>query len=129
MKAPNYIDRHVGSRIRFLRLSRNIAPESLAQAIGVQAERLAAMEEGRERVSADLMRKLSRILQAPPSEFFAGLAQGGENAAKKGSAEVSLADQEKQLLKDFARIRDAKSRALILSLVAAYAEFGDFDEK
>lgn len=129
MKAPNYIDRQVGSRLRLLRLTRNMAPESLAQAVGVPVERLAAMEEGRERVSADLMRKLSRILRAAPSEFFAGLAQSGENAAKKDSAEVSPADQEKQLLTDFGRIRDAKSRTLILALVAAYAEFGDLDDK
>ncbi len=129
MKTPNYIDRHVGSRLRLLRLSRKMTPESLAQALGLPTERLASIEAGRERVSADLMRKLSRILNAPPSEFFAGLARGGEGALKKESAETPPAEQEKQLLKDFARVRDAKSRMLILALVAAYAEFGDFAEK
>jgi transcriptional regulator with XRE-family HTH domain len=128
MKTPNYIDRHVGSRLRTIRIKRNMAPKALAQAIDVTVERLADLEEGRERVGADLMRKLSRILQAPPSEFFVGLSRGAA-AAPTAPAEASPEDQEKQLLKDFARIRDARSRTLILSLVAAYAEFGDLEDQ
>ena len=128
MKTPNYIDRHVGSRLRMLRIKRNMAPNVLAQAIDVPLERLADLEEGRERISADLMRKLSRILSAPPSEFFAGLSRGGASTPLAPTL-ASPQDQEKQLLADFARIRDAKSRTLILSLVAAYAEFGDCEDQ
>jgi transcriptional regulator with XRE-family HTH domain len=111
-----------------LRVKRNMAPKVLAQAIDVTVERLADLEEGRERITADLMRKISRILRAPPSEFFAGLATGGA-ASPLAPTEISTADQEKQLLRDFARIRDAKSRTLILAMVAAYAEFGDIEDQ
>ncbi len=128
MKTPNYIDRHVGTRLRMLRIKRNMSPQALAEAVDVTVERLADLEEGRERISADFMRKLSRVLRAPPSEFFAGLARGGA-ASPPAPPEISPADQEKQLLRDFSRIRDAKSRTLILTLVAAYAEFGDVEEQ
>lgn len=127
MKTPNFIDRHVGSRLRQLRLSRGVDPQDLARTLGVSASRLADFEEGRERISAEIMRHLSRILQAPPTEFYDGLAQRVDAGAKPLTAEAA-AEQEKQLIADFARIRDAKAREVLLALVAAYAEFGDLDK-
>jgi transcriptional regulator with XRE-family HTH domain len=127
MKTPNFIDRHVGSRLRQLRLSRGVAAQDLARMLGISASRLAALEEGRERIAAETMRQLSRVLRAPPSEFFEGLAPGHADAMAPTAEEK--AEQEKRLIADFARIRDAKSREVILALVAAYAEFGDADAK
>ena len=127
MKTPNFIDRHVGSRLRQLRLLRGVDRQDLARTLGVSASRLEAFEEGRERISAETMRQLSRILQAPPTEFYDGLAQRIHAGAKPVTAEEAAA-QEKQLIADFARIRDAKSREVVLALVAAYAEFGDLDK-
>jgi transcriptional regulator with XRE-family HTH domain len=126
MKTPNFIDRHVGSRLRQLRLLRGVDRQDLARTLGVSVSRLEAFEEGRERISAETMRQLSRILQAPPTEFYDGLAQRIHAVAKPVTAEEA-AEQEKQLIADFARIRDAKSREVVLALVAAYAEFGDLD--
>ena len=128
MKTPNFIDRHVGSRLRQLRLLRGVDRQDLARTLGVSASRLEAFEEGRERISAETMRQLSRILQAPPTEFYAGLAQQVHAGARPLPAEEA-ARQEKQLIADFARIRDAKSREVVLALVAAYAEFGDLDAR
>ncbi len=129
MEAPNFIDRHVGSRLRQLRLERGVDPQVLARTLGVTMARLEGLEAGNERLSAELMRKLSRILRARPSEFFAGLAPGGGESAKAPRVPVPAAEQEQQLLADFARIRDAKSRDILLALVAAYAEFGDLEQK
>jgi transcriptional regulator with XRE-family HTH domain len=124
VRKPNFIDRHIGARLRNLRRRRAMAAETLAQALAISPERLADFEEGRERISAELMRKMSRILRAPVSEFFLGLAPAG--GAAPGLAEPpSPQEEERQLLRDFGRIRDAGSRALILALVAAYAEYSD----
>ena len=128
MNAPNFIDRHVGSRLRQLRLSRGVDRQDLARRLGVSATRLEAFEDGRERISAETMRQLSRILRAPPTEFFAGLAPQVHVAAKPLTAEEE-AEQERRLIAGFARIRDARSREIVLALVAAYAEFGDLDPK
>ena|SRR5271166_1142564 len=129
METPNFIDRHVGSRLRQLRLERGLDPQVLARTLAVTTARLERLEAGKERLSAEMLRKLSRILRAQPSEFFAGLAQGGKESAKSPAVAVSAAEQEQRLLADFARIRDAQSRDIILALVAAYAEFGDLGEK
>jgi transcriptional regulator with XRE-family HTH domain len=127
MKTPNHIDRHVGGRLRQLREARGLALQDLAHMTGVPAPHLIALEQGRERISAELMRKLSRILRVRPSDYFTGLAQGATQNGKDADAEMTAAEQEQKLRADFARIRDAKCRATILALVAAYAEFGDLE--
>jgi transcriptional regulator with XRE-family HTH domain len=127
MKTPNHIDRHVGGRLRQLREARGLELQDLARLSGVSAPHLIALEQGRERISAEFMRKLSRILRVRPSDFFTGLAPGATQNGKHAEAEMTAAEQEQKLRVDFARIRDAKSRDTILALVAAYAEFGDLE--
>jgi transcriptional regulator with XRE-family HTH domain len=127
MKTPNFIDRHVGSRLRQLRLSRGMERDVLARWLGIPPERLEALEDGRERISAETMRQLSRVLRAPPTEFFAGLSQ--RPSTGKAATPEDAAQQLQRLIADFARIRDAKSREIIVALVAAYAEFGDLEIK
>ena len=127
MKHPNAIDRHVGKRLRQLRLARGMDLPELSGLLGVSAPRLLQFEEGRERLSAVLMRQIAKILDAPPSEFFAGFSANGAQAAEKRGFDGPQ-DEEQRLLRDFARVRDAKSRELILTLVAAYAEFSDLDQ-
>jgi transcriptional regulator with XRE-family HTH domain len=123
----NFIDRHVGSRLRQLRLSRGVDAQDLARRLGISVARLAALEEGRERIAAETMRQLSRILRAPPTEFFTGMPQ--DHATATPPTDEEAAKQEKRLIADFARIRDAKSREVVLALVAAYAEFGDLEKR
>ena len=127
MKTPNHIDRHVGARLRELREARGLDLQTLARQLGVSEPSLMVLEEGRERISAELMLKLSRILRARPAEFFAGLAGRPMEAGNESGSALTEPDQEKRLLADFARIRDAKSRNIIVALVAAYAEFGDLN--
>ena len=126
MKNSNAIDRHVGKRLRQLRLARGMDLPELSGLLGVSAPRLLQFEEGRERISALLMRQLAKILNVQPSEFFAGFSRNGAEAAEEvfGSQD----DEEQRLRRDFARVRDAKTRALILALVAAYADFSNQEE-
>jgi transcriptional regulator with XRE-family HTH domain len=131
MKHPNAIDSHVGKRLQQLRLVRGMDLPGLSSLIGVSAPRLLQFEEGRERISADLMRRLSKILNVSPSEFFSGFSRSGANGVgdvAENRAFGRAQEEEQRLLRDFARVRDAKNRELILVLVAAYAEFSDLDE-
>jgi transcriptional regulator with XRE-family HTH domain len=131
MKPTNAIDRHVGKRLRQLRLARGMDLPELSGLLGVSAPRLLQFEEGRERISALLMRQLAKILNVPPSQFFEGFSRSGASgteAAAENGAFAGSRDEEQSLLRDFARVRDAKTRELILALVAAYAEFSDLDQ-
>jgi transcriptional regulator with XRE-family HTH domain len=120
MKHPNAIDRHVGKRLQQLRLARGMDLPELSGLIGVSAPRLLQFEEGRERLSADLMRRLSKILNVSPSEFFSGFSRSGANATESAAEKGEAQSEVQRLLRDFARVRDAKNRELILVLVAAY---------
>jgi transcriptional regulator with XRE-family HTH domain len=125
MKQPNAIDRHVGKRLRQLRLLRGLDMLDLANKVGVSAPRLLQFEEGRERVSAEVMRQLCRALDAPPSEFFTWFSRSGVKSAEGASSDAPTKEEEQKLLRDFARVRDEKSREFILLLVETYAEFSD----
>jgi transcriptional regulator with XRE-family HTH domain len=131
MKHPSAIDRHVGQRLQQLRLARGMDLPGLSGLIGISAPRLLQFEEGRERISADLIRRLSKILNVSPSEFFSGFSRSGANGTEAVAENGIFGEaqgEEQRLLRDFGRVRDAKNRELILVLVAAYAEFSDLDQ-
>lgn len=123
MKTNNFIDRHVGARLRFLRQDRGVTPDVLSRILGISPNRLDDLEEGRERISADLMRVLSRVLRAPPSAFFEGFSVTAAGLVRLTDDDARAANDEERLLRDFARIRDHDARQLVLTLVSSYAAF------
>ncbi|MCI4678489.1 helix-turn-helix domain-containing protein [Rhodoblastus acidophilus] len=121
----NFIDRHVGMRLKALRESRGFTPERLASALKISTGRLQDLEEGRERITADLMRPLSRVLNAAPADFFDGFSVTAQGVVRLTEDDARAADEEARLTRDFALIRDEDARQLILALVSSYAAFGD----
>jgi transcriptional regulator with XRE-family HTH domain len=121
----NFIDRYVGARLCSLRESRGLSQERLASALNIPAERLLDLEEGRERIAAELMRSLSRILNAQPAEFFEGFSVTAQGVVRLTDNDARAADEEAQLMRDFALIRDEDARQLILALVSSYAVFAE----
>lgn len=99
--------------------------EALAKTIGISVERLNSLEEGGERLSADLIRKLSHALQAAPAEFFEGFSVTAPGLVRLTNDDAKAADEEARLTQQFARIRDENARQVILALVSSYAVFGD----
>src|SRR5262245_57675828 len=106
MMNTNDIDQHVGARLRYLRQSRGMSLEGLAKSSTISAERLQELEDGRARISADLMRKLARALQAAPADFFEGFSVTGQGLVRLSDDHARAADEEAQLMRDFARIHD-----------------------
>jgi transcriptional regulator with XRE-family HTH domain len=123
MKTCNFIDRHVGARLRFLRQDRGVTPDVLSRILAISPGRLDDLEERRERISADLMRVLARVLRAPPSAFFEGFSVTAAGLVRLTNDDASAANDEERLLRDFARIRDHDARQLVLTLVSSYADF------
>ncbi len=123
--ATNFIDRYVGARLRTLRQSRGMPLERLAAAMNVPAERLSDLEEGRERIAAETMRLLSRILKVEPAAFFEGFSVTAQGLVRLTDNDAQAADEEAQLTRDFALIRDEDARQLILALVSSYAAFAE----
>lgn len=121
MTQPNLIDLRVGANLKTLRKQAGWKRVDLAAEIGIEPEKLRRFEDGLDRISPRILMKLVRVLQLEITEIFAGVVSHTPHQNEPGPDDREDPD-EATLVRNFVRIRDAKTRALILSFVAAYAE-------
>src|ERR1700741_5187122 len=128
-KAPNPIDKHVGSRVRMRRMMLSMSQEKLGDALGLTFQQAQKYEKGANRIGARRLQQISNILQVPVSFFFevapqpSGHGPGGL-AAAPWPAYVSdfLATSDGlALTKAFMGIKDPKLRRRIVDLVEQIA--------
>jgi transcriptional regulator with XRE-family HTH domain len=124
-KAPNPIDKHVGSRVRMRRVLIGMSQEKLGEALGLTFQQVQKYEKGTNRIGASRLQQISTILGVPVSFFFEG-APGGEGTKAGLSDSASSAyvvdflstTEGLQLNKAFVRIKDPKVRRRVVDLVA-----------
>ena len=127
-KAPNPVDRYVGSRVRMRRIMLGMSQEKLGDALGLTFQQVQKYEKGTNRVGASRIQQISEILKVPVSFLFEGGPSGIANAEGFG-AEASptyvsdfLATSEGlALTRAFTRIGDAKLRRCIVEMVEQIA--------
>src|ERR1700751_4114459 len=71
-KAPNPIDKHVGSRVRMRRMMLAMSQEKLGDALGLTFQQVQKYEKGTNRIGASRLQQISHILQVPVAFFFEG---------------------------------------------------------
>ena len=71
-KAPNPIDKHVGSRVRMRRMMLSMSQEKLGDALGLTFQQVQKYEKGTNRIGASRLQQIAHILQVPVSFFFEG---------------------------------------------------------
>jgi DNA-binding XRE family transcriptional regulator len=76
-KAPNPVDKHVGSRVRMRRKMLNMTQEKLGDCLGITFQQVQKYEKGTNRIGASRLRQAARILQVPVPFFFEGARPGG----------------------------------------------------
>jgi transcriptional regulator with XRE-family HTH domain len=127
-KAPNPIDKHVGSRVRMRRML-SMSQEKLGDALELTFQQVQKYEKGTNRIGASRLQQISSILQVPVAFFFEGAPDTPGNRAlglmdAPSPAYVSdfLATSDGlALTKAFMRIADAKLRRRIVDLVEQIA--------
>ena len=128
VKAPNPVDKYVGSRIRMRRIMLGMSQEKLGESLGLTFQQIQKYEKGTNRVGASRLQQISEILQVPVSFLFEGGPGGAVNA--NGLAEAPspayvsdfLATSEGlALTRAFTRINDSKLRRSIVDLVEQIA--------
>jgi transcriptional regulator with XRE-family HTH domain len=132
-KAPNPIDRHVGSRVRMRRMMLNMSQEKLGDALGLTFQQVQKYEKGTNRIGASRLQQISLILQVPVSFFFEGApsvpgspTDGMGDAPSPAYVSDFLATSDGlSLTKAFMRIADAKLRRRIVDLVEQIAGEGE----
>jgi transcriptional regulator with XRE-family HTH domain len=130
-KAPNPIDKHVGSRVRMRRMMLGMSQEKLGDALGLTFQQVQKYEKGTNRIGASRLQQISHILQVPVAFFFEGAPNVSTSPGKDSSlheapspAYVSdfLATSDGlALTKAFTRISDSKLRRRIVDLVEQIA--------
>ena len=70
--ANNPIDRYIGQRVQLARAMLGYEADAVAKALGISEAELRAMEAG-ERIGADVLFALAKILKKPISYFYDGL--------------------------------------------------------
>jgi transcriptional regulator with XRE-family HTH domain len=135
-KAPNPIDKHVGSRVRMRRMMLSMSQEKLGDALGLTFQQVQKYEKGTNRIGASRLQQISTILQVPVAFFFEG-APAMQGQAPDGMREAPspayvsdfLATSEGlALTKAFMRIKEAKLRRRVVDLVKEIAGVPEDDE-
>ncbi|SRR5579883_3389562 len=131
-KAPNPIDKHVGSRVRMRRMMLGMSQEKLGDALGLTFQQVQKYEKGTNRIGASRLQQISHILQVPVSFFFEGApivhATGRQDGVGMGEApspayvsDFLATSDGLALTKAFMRINDSKLRRRIVDLVEQIA--------
>src|SRR5437660_7117151 len=93
-KAPNPIDRHVGSRVRMRRMMMSMSQEKLGDALGLTFQQVQKYEKGTNRIGASRLQQISHILQVPVAFFFEGAPNlhGSTETIKDAPSPAYVAD-------------------------------------
>ena len=129
-KAPNPIDKHVGSRVRMRRMMLSMSQEKLGDALGLTFQQVQKYEKGTNRICASRLQQIAHILQVPVSFFFEGAptspGQGGIGGMSEAPSPAYVSDflatsDGLSLTKSFMRIKNSKLRRKIVDLVEQIA--------
>jgi transcriptional regulator with XRE-family HTH domain len=125
-KAPNPIDKHVGSRVRMRRMMLGMSQEKLGDALDLTFQQVQKYEKGTNRIGASRLQQISQILQVPVEFFFEGAPTGMERPVGTGDApspafvsDFLASSEGLALTRAFTRIADPKVRRRIVDLVQA----------
>lgn len=127
-KAPNPIDKYVGSRVRMRRMMLGMSQEKLGNALGLTFQQVQKYEKGTNRIGASRLQQIANILQVPVSFFFDGAPDIATrpNEFSEAPSPLYVADflatsDGLALTRAFMRINDPKLRRKIVELVEQMA--------
>jgi transcriptional regulator with XRE-family HTH domain len=127
---PNYIDVHVGARIRMRRQLINMSQERLGELLGITFQQVQKYEKGSNRISASRLFYASKTLGVPVQFFYDGLpgAEGADGLREPNTADefsaAMMSSEGIQLAKAFKDADTTTKRKLIASLARLIVESG-----
>jgi transcriptional regulator with XRE-family HTH domain len=128
-KAPNPIDRHVGSRVRMRRMLIGMSQEKLGEALGLTFQQVQKYEKGTNRIGASRLHRIGTILGVPIEFFYEGAPHAGgpaggfsESPSSTYVSDFLSTSEGVQLVKAFLAIKDPKIRRKLVELIAVLGE-------
>jgi transcriptional regulator with XRE-family HTH domain len=131
-KAPNYVDRHVGSRVRLRRMLLGFSQEKLGEALGLTFQQVQKYEKGVNRIGASRLQQIAQFLKVDIAYLFEGLSgEKPSGFAEEGTSfvmEFLNSSEGLQLNRAFARIKDPRVKRRLIALISALAHLEDSEE-
>jgi transcriptional regulator with XRE-family HTH domain len=135
-KAPNPVDKYVGSRVRMRRMMLGMSQEKLGEGLGLTFQQIQKYEKGTNRVGASRIQQISEILQVPVSFLFEGCPSGAissrgfcEDASPVYVADFLATPEGLALSRAFTRISDGRLRRSLVELVEQIAARESSDKR
>lgn len=125
-KTPNYVDKHVGARVRMARMMLNMSQEKLGDALDLTFQQIQKYEKGSNRIGASRLQQISIILVQPIAWFFDGLPESAVSVAfvEAGGDKVTAfggTTDGARIVAAFPKITDPKMRQAIVATIEAAA--------
>ena len=118
-KAPNPVDKYVGSRVRMRRIMLGMSQEKLGDALGLTFQQVQKYEKGTNRIGAGRIQHIAEILDIPVTSFFT--SQGQEETTLNETVELLGTAAGLRLLRAYLRIRDPRTQQAVIQLVEKIA--------
>ena len=128
---PNFVDVHVGSRLRMRRQLVGMSQEKLGELLGITFQQVQKYEKGANRISASRLYFAAKILAIPVQFFFEDLPgvdeHGGMGEQREEDAVLSslMNIEGITLAKAFRDASSANKRKLISTIARLIAENKD----
>ena len=125
---PNYIDVHVGARMRMRRQLINMSQERLGELLGITFQQVQKYEKGSNRISASRLFYASKTLGVPVQFFYDGLpgSEGSDGLREASSGDefsaAMMSPEGVQLARAFKEADSSTKRKLIASLARLIVE-------
>jgi transcriptional regulator with XRE-family HTH domain len=120
-RLPNFIDQHVGARVRVRRLMVGMSQIKLAEALEVSSKQVRKYERGANKISASRLQQIARVLRVPLPYFFDGddgaLPHSLEAFGHSNSIAFFMTSEALRLVRVFASIRHPAVRRNVLLLI------------
>jgi len=122
---PNFVDRHVGNRMRMRRLLIGMSQEKLGELLGITFQQVQKYEKGSNRVSASRLYHVAKVLSVPVQYFFdelqgeTGIGGFGESRSAELISGALQSPEGVQLARIFSSTTDPEKRKLIINTARA----------
>jgi len=114
---PNYIDVHVGSRIRMRRQLISMSQEKLGELLGITFQQVQKYEKGVNRVGAARLQAIATALDVPVTFFY-----DGDGKAREVESLLFLDSAfSLRLLRAYSKIKDQTVQRQLVSLMESIA--------
>jgi len=121
-KAPNPVDKYVGSRVRMRRIMLGMSQEKLGDALGLTFQQVQKYEKGTNRVGASRLNQIANVLGVSLPSLFDGAPTATEDESGHSPRYLLSKPHSLRLLQGFEKSGNEGTRLALLQLVECLSQ-------